>query len=105
MNEERLKREIKYAVNARYRVQGEHLEHVLELLATFADLSREEPGNITYEFFQNPADPQDLLILEQYPSEVEFQAHLESEHFRSIARDQIIPLLESRIVMRYVPST
>ncbi|MGN7861240.1 putative quinol monooxygenase [Microbacterium sp. 22303] len=95
--------EIGFAVNARYRVQSDHLEDVLELLNTFASLSRLEPGSIDYQYFQNPQDPQDLLILEQYPSEAEFQAHLDSEHFRSIARDQIIPRLESRVVMRYVP--
>ena len=97
--------EIGFAVNARYRVQREHLDDVLQLLEAFARLSRKEAGSIDYQYFQNPQDPQDLLILEQYPSEADFQAHLDSDHFRSIARDQIIPRLESRVVMRYVPQS
>jgi quinol monooxygenase YgiN len=93
-----------FTVNARYRAKAEHLDDVLQLLARLAQASRQEPGSITYKYFQSPEDPQDLLILEEYPSEAEFQAHLDSEHFRTLGREGIIPLLESRTVGKYPTS-
>jgi quinol monooxygenase YgiN len=88
-------------VIAHYQVRPEEIETVLELLSRLAQASREEPGNLGYEFYQGVEDPGHVVILERYTDEAGLDAHRESDHFRSLGREQIIPRLVSRVVESY----
>ncbi|WP_431951501.1 putative quinol monooxygenase [Nocardia lijiangensis] len=90
-----------FQVIAHYHVQPEHRATVLELLARLRAASREEPANLSYDYFQNVDDSAHLVILERYTDAEGFAAHRESEHFRVLGIDGIIPRLDRRQVDTY----
>ncbi|SFU11741.1 putative quinol monooxygenase [Arthrobacter sp. ov118] len=90
-----------FQVIAHYQVKTGEIETVAGLLRKLADASRQEPGNLAYDYFQDFSDPAHLVILERYISAEHFTEHRESPHFRSLGLEQIIPRLESRQVEMY----
>ncbi|GAA3696447.1 putative quinol monooxygenase [Arthrobacter ginkgonis] len=90
-----------FNVIARYRTQDGRTGEVLEKLFALAAATRTEEGNLSYEFFRGVADDRQIVILERYRREEDFQAHRDSEHFREIGAGGIIPLLESRTISTF----
>ncbi|GAA3475783.1 putative quinol monooxygenase [Streptomyces yanii] len=92
-----------YVVVARYRTQAGAENTVLSLLDTMAAASRKEPGNLAYQVHQGTEDPQAIVLYEEYASEADFTAHCATPHFQEIVLGEVVPLLESRDVLRYAP--
>ena len=60
-------------------------------------LSRAEPGNVFYQAQVNPEDPETFFLYEQYEDEAGYEAHMASEHFTRLVKEEAIPnILESR---------
>lgn len=74
---------------------------VLAGLEDLAQASRQEEGNLRYEYFQGVEDHTKIVILESYRTAEDFQAHRDSEHFQRIGVGTIIPLLMNRAVATY----
>lgn len=83
-----------------YPAQGNEAR-VLELLHTLTAASRTEEGNVGYDFYAPGSRSEEILIVERYVSAEAFAVHRESEHFRTIGKDQIIPLLDDRRVEEF----
>ncbi|MGW0936152.1 putative quinol monooxygenase [Streptomyces sp. NPDC002666] len=92
-----------YVVVARYRTRPGEQETVLPLLDTMAAASREEPGNLAYRVHQGTEDPQAIVLYEEYATEADFTAHCATPHFQEIVLGRVVPLLESRDVLRCAP--
>ncbi|MEU7636049.1 MULTISPECIES: putative quinol monooxygenase [unclassified Streptomyces] len=92
-----------YVVVARYRTEEGEEDTVLALLDTMAAASRKEPGNLAYRVHQGTEDPRSILLYEEYRSAADFTAHCAAPHFQEIVLDKIVPLLESRDVLRCAP--
>ncbi|MFE3947168.1 putative quinol monooxygenase [Streptomyces sp. NPDC059118] len=92
-----------YVVVARYRTKDGAQDTVLPLLDTVAAASRREPGNLAYRVHQGTEDPQAVVLYEEYASEADFTAHCATPHFQEIVLGKVVPLLESRDVLRCAP--
>ncbi|GAA2428559.1 hypothetical protein GCM10010433_30690 [Streptomyces pulveraceus] len=92
-----------YVVVARYRTKDGAQDTVLPLLDTVAAASRREPGNLAYRVHQGTEDPQAVVLYEEYASEDDFTAHCATPHFQEIVLGKVVPLLESRDVLRCAP--
>ncbi|MEU7581455.1 antibiotic biosynthesis monooxygenase family protein [Streptomyces sp. NPDC041068] len=92
-----------YVVVARYRTLPDQERAVLELLDTMAEASRAEPGCRRYRVHQGTEDPRAVLLYEEYDSAADFTAHCASAHFQDIVLGKVVPLLESRDVLRCAP--
>lgn len=92
-----------YVVVARYRTKEGEENTVLPLLDTMAAASRQEPGNLAYRVHQGTEDPRTIVLYEEYVSEVDFTAHCATPHFQEIVLGKVVPLLESRDVLRCAP--
>ncbi|OEU99391.1 MULTISPECIES: putative quinol monooxygenase [Streptomyces] len=90
-------------VVARYRTRPGREEEVLALLAELAAASRGEPGNLRYRVHQGIEDPRTVVLYEEYATEADFTAHCATAHFRDLVPGRIVPLLESRDVVRLTP--
>ena len=90
-----------YMVVATYTAKPDTAEQVAQLLPKLAEASRTEPGNISYTVARGLEHPHVFTIVEVYDDADAFTAHRESAHFASIGKMQIIPLLESRVVVGY----
>ena len=85
-----------YAIIARFKVKPGHVDEVISLLGQAAIPSRQEPGCHLYVANQDLADPNVIVMYEQYDDEAAFQAHVDSPHCKEIVFGKVVPLLESR---------
>jgi len=90
-------------VVAQYLVTAGHEATVAPLLEENAEASRAEPGCLEFSVYQATGDPRRFLLYERYTGEDAFQAHRRTEHFGRIIEQQIVPLLEERVVTRLEP--
>ncbi len=88
-------------VIARYTIAPGNEEKVLPLLRELTTAARTEPGNLAFEVCALVADPRQVVLLERYVSRAAFEDHRTTPHFRTLVLEQIVPLLESRVVERF----
>jgi quinol monooxygenase YgiN len=85
-----------YTVTAKWTAREGEDERVLDFIRELAPPSREEPGCLVYRVNRDLEDPRVFLLYEEYADEAGYRAHGESDHFRRLALEGAIPLLESR---------
>jgi quinol monooxygenase YgiN len=86
-----------YVVSARWRAKEGKADRLLEVIREMTPPSRAEPGNLFYQAQRSTEDPQLFYLYEQYVDEAGYQAHMDSEHFTRLVKDEAIPeLLEDR---------
>ncbi|MDE2058727.1 MAG: antibiotic biosynthesis monooxygenase [candidate division NC10 bacterium] len=66
------------------RVVARHgkVEELRTLLQGLVEPTRREPGCVTYELLQNKTDPTDFTFVEEWRSEGDLDAHLQSPHLQ-----------------------
>jgi quinol monooxygenase YgiN len=94
---------VSYVVVARYRTNPDAQEQVLALLDEMTRRSLAEPGCRGYRVHQGVEDARTIVLYEEYDAEADFTAHCASEYFRDIVLGRVVPLLESRDVVRLGP--
>lgn len=90
-----------FEVVATYTTLAGNESNVLESLQALAQASREEPGNLRYEYFQGVENPSRIVILETYRTSADFDAHRQTPHFQQIGAGSILPLLQSRTISTF----
>ena len=86
-----------YVVSAKWRAKQGKEQRLEEIVRELIEPSRAEPGNVMYEPSRSPEDPQLFYLYEQYESEAGYQAHMDSEHFTRLVKEEAIPeILEAR---------
>jgi quinol monooxygenase YgiN len=86
-----------YVVSAKWRAHKGKEGRLAELCEEMTEPSRNEPGNLFYQAHRSPEDPQLFYLYEQYEDEAGYQAHMDSEHFTRLVKNEAIPeLLEAR---------
>ena len=89
-------------VAAHFRAQAGQEETVRQLLLQAAAAVRaNEPGNLVYTAHQDPKEPTQYFIYEQYADQMALEAHRNSAHYQQIVVAQIGPLLAERAVTFY----
>ncbi|CAM3750436.1 putative quinol monooxygenase [Pontibacter korlensis] len=74
------------------KIQSEAIETLLALFEPLVSATRLEPGCHRYEVHRTTSDPAVFIMMEEFQSEEDFQAHSQSEHFQKFA-SSIQPLL------------
>ena len=86
-----------YVVSAHWRAKEGKEERLAEVIAEMTAPSRAEPGNRFYQAQVAVDDPRQFYLYEQYADEAAYQAHMDSEHFTRLVKEEAIPeLLEAR---------
>ena len=86
-----------YVVTAKWRAKPGKEERLEEIIREMAEPSRAEAGNLYYQAHRSPEDPQLFYLYEQYTDEAGYQAHMDSEHFTRLVKEEAIPeILEAR---------
>ena len=86
-----------YVVSARWRAKQGKEERVLEVIRELTPPSRAEPGNRFFQAQRSLEDPCLFYLYEQYVDEAGYLAHMETEHFTRLVKQEAIPeLLEER---------
>ncbi|MFG1793240.1 putative quinol monooxygenase [Nocardia sp. NPDC049149] len=79
----------------------ENAEKFGELLQTFAEASRTEPGCLAYDIFRSVEQPERFISIEKYVDDAAFAAHRSSDHMRELGLEQLIPMLTARDVQMF----
>jgi quinol monooxygenase YgiN len=85
-----------YVVIAQWTAQPGRENEVRQAIVDLIEPSRAEPGSRCYQPSQDPRNPGVFVLFEVYDDEAGYRAHAESEHFRRLAVEGAILLLESR---------
>ena len=92
-----------YVVVAQWRAKPGSEGRVAEIIGELTGPSRAEPGCLFYQAHRAPDDECLFYLYEQYADEAGYQAHMDSEHFTRLVKQEAIPeLLESRERAFYV---
>jgi quinol monooxygenase YgiN len=74
-----------------------------DAVSRLATASRREPGCRIYQPHRDPSDARVMFLYEQYEDQAAFDAHGASEHFETIGKGELFPLMESRDRAVYEP--
>ena len=85
-----------YVVCAHWRAKEGKEGRLAEVIEEMAPPSRREPGNLLYQAHRSD-DARQFFLYEQYVDEAAYEAHMDSEHFTRLVKQEAIPeLLEDR---------
>lgn len=73
-------------------IQDEFLDEVIELYKRLVYYTRQEKGCISYELFQDKANPNKLTMIEEWEAQEYVDNHYKTAHYNEI-RPQIVPKL------------
>lgn len=73
------------SVVAIIKIKPELIETARPQVLKLIELTRQEKGNLRYDYFQDVKEPGTFVILEQFVDHAAFQEHLNSEHYKSVA--------------------
>lgn len=90
-------------VFARWKIKKGKRQAVLNLLKEVSAQTILEKGNLFYTVHQSQTDANTLILFEGYADEAAQQAHIQSEHYKLLVVEQIVPLLEEREVTLATP--
>jgi quinol monooxygenase YgiN len=76
----------------------ERTDELFEALQALARASRSEPGCLSYELYRSTTLAYEFVSIERYIDRDAFAAHQVSEHFATIGRERVLPLLSKRTV-------
>jgi quinol monooxygenase YgiN len=82
-----------YVVAAHWRANDGADDRVAEIIEELTPISRSEPGNRFYQASRSPDDPRHFFLYEIYEDEAAYQAHMESQHFTRLVKEEAIPNL------------
>lgn len=85
-----------YVVSATWTAQPGQEAVVLDAITKLTPISRQEPGNLFYQAYQDPAEPLVFHLFEIYADEDAYKAHGASDHFAEFGFGQAIPVLANR---------
>ncbi len=67
----------------KFTIRVERSSEWLSLIDDFTQATRQEPGNIFFEWSRNVDDPHQFILVEAFESSQAGEAHVNSEHFRT----------------------
>ncbi|MET3953329.1 quinol monooxygenase YgiN [Rhodococcus sp. OAS809] len=87
---------------ARYEVDAESLQGVLDDLLVAARLTRAEVGNLYFHAYVTDNDS--IVLLEGWDSHASLEEHRRTKHFKDVILGEIAPRLVSRAVETLHPA-
>jgi quinol monooxygenase YgiN len=82
-----------YVVAAKWRAHPGKAERLREVIEEMTPPSRAEPGCLFYQAQRSDEDPDLFFLYEQYADESGYEAHMDSEHFTRLVKQEAIPEL------------
>lgn len=77
-----------------WKIKESEAARIFPLLPRLVNKTRGEAGNISYTIYQAEGNPCDLILHEEYINAEAVEAHKNSDHYKRIVVDQILPYLE-----------
>jgi quinol monooxygenase YgiN len=86
-----------YVVCAKWTAKQGREDRLAAICEEMTEPSRGEPANRFYQAHRAPDNPCLFFLYEQYEDEAGYEAHMASEHFTRLVKEEAIPnILEAR---------
>ena len=86
-----------YVVCAKWTAKAGMEDRLQQICEEMTEPSRAEPGNVFYQAHRDPESTRLFFLYEQYEDKAGYEAHMASEHFTRLVKEEAIPkVLESR---------
>jgi quinol monooxygenase YgiN len=82
-----------YVVAAEWRARPGKADRLLEVIQEMTPPSRAEPACRFYQAQRSEEDPELFFLYEQYADQAGYEAHMDSEHFTRLVKQEAIPAL------------
>ena len=70
-----------YFIVVKFPVKAEHADRFPEITAEFTAATRQESGNLWFEWSRSLADPNEYVLIEAFDGDDAAAAHVSSQHF------------------------
>jgi quinol monooxygenase YgiN len=94
---------MEFVVIARYKARPGEEGRVEAALDQMRAPTRAEPGNLDYQVLRDPREHGVYMLFERYVDEAAFRAHLDTGHFVTWLKGQVLPNLDERTRFDLVP--
>jgi quinol monooxygenase YgiN len=85
-----------YVVAAKWTAKPGEEDRIARICQELTEPSRAEPANRFYQAHRDPGNPGLFYLYEQYDDEAGYEAHMASEHFTRLVKEEAIPNLAAR---------
>jgi len=94
------------SIIVRFNVRPDRTDEWLEGLREFTQGTRQEPGNLWFEWSRSVANPSQFVLLEGFRDPDAGAAHVNSEHFKEAIRRAPSMLVDTpQIIYAEIPGT
>ena len=91
-----------YFIVVKFQVKPEFSERWPEIVRDFTQATRNEPGNLWFDWSRSLEDPNEYVLVEAFQDDAA-GAHVNSEHFKQAMVDMAPALVETpRIISRQI---
>lgn len=78
----------------KFKVKPDWSDRWLDLTRDFTEATRQEPGNLWFDWSRNVEDPDEFVLVEAFEDDAA-GAHVNSEHFQQAMKDMPQALVET----------
>jgi autoinducer 2-degrading protein len=86
-----------------YTFAPEDADRVAAIFRELQDLSRREPGVVSFDVARGRDTPNVFALWEVYRDDAAMESHRDTEHFKRLALDGVRPLAKDRVGETVVP--
>jgi autoinducer 2-degrading protein len=86
-----------------YTFAPEDADRVAAIFRELQDLSRREPGVVSFDVARGRDKPNVFALWEVYRDDAAMESHRDTEHFKRLALDGVRPLAKDRVGETVVP--
>jgi quinol monooxygenase YgiN len=86
-------------ITAKFRVKPEHAEEWPEIVRSFTDATRDEPGCLWFQWSRSLDDADEYVLVEAFSDDDAGAAHVQSAHFAAACAQLPLYLVETPAII------
>ncbi|WP_017793926.1 putative quinol monooxygenase [Leucobacter salsicius] len=72
-----------YFIVVKFKTKAEYTEQFMDLVGPFTSNTRQEPGNLWFDWSRSIEDPSEFVLVEAFLDDEAAGAHVNSDHFKA----------------------
>ena len=88
-------------ITVKFKVRPEHTDGWLDLVDSFTQATRAEPGNLWFEWSRSVDDPNEFVLVEAFKDDAA-EAHVKSDHFVQAMKTMRPAIVETPRIVNFV---
>lgn len=72
-----------YFIVVKFQTKPDYTERFMDLVAPFTTATRNEPGNLWFDWSRSVQDPAEFVLIEAFKDDEAAGSHVNSDHFKA----------------------